>query len=343
MRHFGFACLVLCLLCAPAIAQEKKTWELRNGTWIDVPPATTAPAAQAAQEPVLDRAEQILFQGDVHNAKKMLLEWEKNNKHSPARDRCIYLLAEVFYREDTRIKAFYYCDELMDEYPESTLFQAALAKQYQIAEEYLGGHKRTFIFFPILDASDDAIQMMFRLQQRAPGSPLAEKALLRTADFYFTNQDYDLAGDAYNAYARSYPNSPQVPRVRLRGAFSSLAQFRGVKFDATNIIDARAQLLDIERSYPDLASEENVPSVIEQIDSAFAKKILDTAEFYERTHEPRAAVYNYRFLTSTYPSAPEAAVARARLAKMPPTALSEPPPPPAAGYAPATEPSASAN
>jgi outer membrane protein assembly factor BamD (BamD/ComL family) len=320
-----------------AVAQERRTWEFNGGSWSEAPAApTTQPAVV---EPIIDRAEQLLFQGEYDAARKMLFAWELDHKKSPARDRCIFLLADCFYQGDDRIKAFYYCDELMDEYPESSLFQAALLKQYQIADAYLGTYRDSFLFMRILDESDIAIDMMFRIQQRAPGSPLAEKALLRTADYYFSDQDYDLAFDAYNAYERAYPRSDEIPRVKLRAAFSSLAQFRGVNFDATNLIDARAQLVDIRKNYPQLAADENVDTVIEQIDSAFAKKILIDGEFYERVHQPAGAVYQYRFLAQVYPASPEAAVAKARLARMPASALSGPIPPPASGYAPTTQPS----
>jgi outer membrane protein assembly factor BamD (BamD/ComL family) len=325
----------------PAEESNKHTWEFQNGSWVDIRPETAATAP--ADEPVLDQAEQLLYQGQFTLARKMLLAWEKTNKHSPSRDRCIYLLAEAFYQSDDRVKSFYYCDELMDEYPSSALFQKALKKQFDIADAFLNGYKRVFLWFRILDASDEGIIMMFRIQQRAPGSPLSERALLDTADFYFNDQEYDLSSDAYNSYVNRYPRSPEIPRVKLRAAFSSLAQFRGVKFDATSIIDARAQLVDIEKSYPDLAAEENVPSVIEQIDSAFAKKILETGRWYERVHEQKGAIYQYRFLAQTYPNSPEAAEARARLSRMPPKLLAdEIYPPPASGYAPATQPAVGA-
>jgi outer membrane assembly lipoprotein YfiO len=345
--------ILLVLLICPALAfasgdydrggnrgdnsnDNKQTWEFQNGEWIDVHPEN--PRKTPADEPQLDEAEQLLFQGQFQPAKKILLTWEKTHKHSPSRDRCVYLLAETFFQSDDRIKSFYYCDELMDEYPSSPLFQQALQKQFDIAHAFLNGYKRVFLWWRVLDASDEGILMMYRIQQRAPGSPLSEKALLDTADFYFNDQEYDLSGDAYNAYVRRYPRSSQVPRVKLRAAFSSLAQFRGVRFDASSIIDARAQLVDIEAEYPDMAAEENVASVIEQIDSAFAKKILETAKWYEKTHQMRGAVYQYRFLAQTYPDSPEAAEARARLNRMPPALLAENDPPPATGYAPATQP-----
>jgi len=322
---------------------EDQTWEFREGRWLEMaPPApTTAPVVA---EPQLDRAEQLLTQSDYKTAKKILIEWVKAhpNIHTPQRDRAVFLLADVFYQADDRIKSFFYCDELMDEYPESKLFQAALQKQFDIADAYMSGYKDRFLFMRILDEGSEAVQMMWRIQQRSPGSPLAEKAMLRTADYYFNDRDYDLAEDTYNAYWHNYPGSDEVPRVKLRAAFASLAQFRGVKFDATNIIDARVQLMEIQRRYPDLAAEENVQTVLDQIDSAFCKKLLDQGEFYERTQEPRGAVYEYRFLAQTYPSSPEAAEARRHLAHMPALALADPPPPPASGYAPATEPSADA-
>lgn len=317
------------------------TWEFREGRWMAIatPNPTTAPVVP---DPVLDQAEQLLSQHDFPTAKKILIEWVKIhvNKKTPQRDRAIFLLSDVFYQGDDRIKAFFYCDELMDEYPESKLFGPALQKQFDIADAYLSGYKDRFLFMRILDEGGEAVQMMWRIQQRSPGSPLAEKAMLRTADYYFSDRDYDLAEDTYNTYSHNYPGSPEVPRVRLRAAFASLAQFRGVKFDATNLIDARVQLMEIQRRYPDLAMEENVQTVLDQIDSAFCKKLLDVGEFYERTEEPRGAVYEYRFLAQTYPNSPEAAEARRHLAHMPAVALADAPPPAASGYAPATEPSA---
>jgi len=339
-----FVVAILCILAGatsrPAGAgADTQTWEFREGRWLEAPRPTTVPTID---EPALDQAERLLSQSNPKAAKKILLQWEKLNKKSPLRDRCIFLLSQVFFDQDNRIKSFFYCDELMDEYPESRLFQAALQRQFQIASDYLNGYKDRFLGLRVLDMGSEAVQMMWRIQQRSPGSPLAEKGLRATADYYYYDSDYELAEDAYNAYIQNYPNSDQIPLVKLHAAFSSLAQFRGVKFDASNLIDARAQLVVIQKEYPELAAEENVQTVIDQIDSAFAKKLLDRGDFYQRTHERRGAVYEYRFLAQTYPLSPEAESARTNLQGMPPEALAEAPPPPASSYAPATQPTVDA-
>jgi outer membrane assembly lipoprotein YfiO len=336
-----FVCLAvgssLLLHVAAARADDSKTWEyVGGGTWEQ---ATTAPSQQVVSEPDLDRAEQLLYHGNHDQAKSICLAWEKTHKESPVRDRALFLIAECEFEADDRIKSFYYLDELMDECPESKLFYVALDKQYRIADDFLNGHKMRFLGMPLFEAYDEAIEMLYRIQQRSPGSPLAEKSLLRTADFYYATSQFDLAKDAYASYIRGYPRSPRIPRIKLRRAFSSLALFHGLKFDATDIIDARAELVDIQRDYPQLADEENVPAVIARIDSAFGRKILEVGAYYERVHLPKAAVYHYRYLAETYPNSAEADEARRRIATMPAWALQDPPPPAGDGYAPSTQPS----
>jgi outer membrane assembly lipoprotein YfiO len=343
MRMRLFLCSICCCLAiGSAQAAPQRTWRFRDGQWREMsrPRPITGPEVP---DPVLDHVQQLLARHDHHAARKLLVQWIKtHDRNAPNRDRAVFLFADVYYQADDRIKSFFYCDELMDEYPESSLFQAALQKQFDIAQAYLDGYKDTFLGMHIVDEGAEAVQMMWRIQQRAPGSPLAEQAMLSTADYYFNDREYDLAEDCYNAFVQSYPNSPDVPRVQLRAAYSSLAQFRGTKFDASSIIDGRAQLLEIQRKYPQLAADENVQAVLDQIDSAFCRKLLDEGKFYERTHAPRGAVYEYRFLTQTYPDSPEAAEARRRLAHMPPAALDDPAPPLAGSYAPATQPTADA-
>jgi outer membrane assembly lipoprotein YfiO len=339
------ALVVLALgLCTSASAAPQ-SWELKGGRWVQIGtddatyrPATTEVVADAT----LDQAEDLLARRDLETARKLLLAWFKSHpqKEAANRDRGVYLLAQVYFDLGDRVRSFYHCDELMDSYPDSGLFYKALELQYRIADAYLKGFKNKFLGLPVLAMEDEAIEMLFRIQQRSPGSPIAERALLRTADYYYATSEFDLASDAYGAYVESYPRSPLVPKVRLRQAFSSLAQFRGLRFDATPLIDARAQLMDVISAYPNLAEEENLKAVVGRIDSSFAQKVYTTARFYQRTNAYKAAAYQYRFLIKTYPDTPEADSAAKQLALLPPEALQTPEPPAVGTYSPATKPAA---
>ena len=123
----------------------------------------------------------------------------------------------------------------------------------------------------MLTAYDEAIEMLYRIQNRSPGSPLSERAMLRTADYYFSDRQYDFAGDTYAAYVRTYPRAPKFHAARLRRAISHYAQFRGPQLDATPIIDAREQFRSLMVTDRELAEEENIPALLQQIDRDLAR------------------------------------------------------------------------
>lgn len=303
-----------------AMGQTTRSWEYQDGRWIQTEVPTTAPV----QDETLDRVEEMLRAHQALPAKRIVLAWIRTHKNSPIRDRALYLLGQANFMAGNRLWSFYNFDELLDLYPTSRYFYPALQRQYDIADAFLRGYKRRFLGMAILGATDEATEILYRIQQRAPGSPLAEKALLRAADYYYASGDFDIAADAYAAYARAYPRSPLIPRVRLRQAFSTLAQFRGVRFDATAVIDARQQLVELMQTYPRVADEENIPAILQRIDAALAKKLYETADFYRRTHKRQASAYYYQYLIKTFPTSPEAALAQSRLADLPASAKEVP-------------------
>jgi len=328
-----------------ASAAEPKTWEMSSpGQWqqVNTPnattTATTAPSAQATQRvPAFAEVERLLEQKKSREAKKVAIAWVVANPHHPQRDHGLYLVAQALYQYGNRLRAFYYLDELMDEYPESAYYQPALELQFQIADRYLKGYKRRFCGVPMFHAYDEAIEMLFRIQHRSPGSQIAERALLRTANYYYHDGQYDFAADTYGAYLRSYPRSPLTPRVRLRQAYSMYAQFRGPRFDATPAIDAREQLRELVAQYPQLSAEEDLPALVAQIDQTLIRKLLVTADFYRRTKEPVGAAYTYQYVVKAYPNTDEAQQAQLALNALPQWAVASAPAPAITpAYAPAT-------
>jgi outer membrane assembly lipoprotein YfiO len=302
------------------------------------PAPDTRPAPLLQSNPTLDRAEKLLEKHHWQAAHDLIVPWLKSQPKARDRDRGLYLLAEVYHQNGDRVRAFYHLDELMDNFPESRLFFPALQFQYDIAVAYLDGYKDTFLGLPVVAMTDEAIEMLYRIQERSPGSPLAEQALKRTADYYFAHSEFDLARDAYNAFVQNYPRSPEVPQVRLRAARCSLAQFRGPRFESSTLIDARAQFKELEAKYPSLAAYENLDGQIDVIDAELARKAYLSGDFYRRTNHPRGAVFMYRYVVGTYPNSHEADLCRRALASMPASALVDPPPPPGNPESAATQP-----
>ncbi|MGN6626604.1 MAG: outer membrane protein assembly factor BamD [Tepidisphaeraceae bacterium] len=285
-----------------------RTFELTNGRFTEVP--STNPETLPKPDPKLKQIESIIDRHDFEAARAQLLGWLLSHKGDPNYDFACYLMAQTLNGEDDPIRAFYYCDELMDGYPASQYFTPALQLQYDMGDSLLNGRQLKLLGLRILDGTDEGIEMMFRVQQRSPGSPLAEKALRRTADFYFSNGDFDLAADAYGAHIKAYPRDPNLPEMMLRQAFSNYAQFTGIKFDPTPLVNARSQMEDLIDAYPDVATRENIPSFVDAIDKTLARKLWVTADFYRRTDKPDAEKTVLNVLVKQYPQSDEAQQAR---------------------------------
>ena len=321
------AVIIAGLMLASLVRAEPPAAEFRDGHWISIAPPPPPPPAN---DPELDHIQQLLDNNDAPTALDLALKWVKSHgDKAPLRDRCLYQIATAKYRipsGDNRIAAYYYCDELMDEFPQSKLFYSALEMQFNVANDYLNGYKDKFLGFAVVGQQDKAEEMLYRIQQRSPGSPLAEKALLRTCDYYYSQGQYQLSHDAYGFYIKSYPRSPTLANAKLRQAFSSLAQYHGVRYDLTCLIDARAELSNVIAGYPELAREQNLNALIVRIDATLQRKLLVTADFYRRTGALRGAVYMYRYLIDRYPECEDAKTAAKSLASMPKSVLAEPPP-----------------
>jgi outer membrane assembly lipoprotein YfiO len=334
MGWIPFSFAVGCLLCSSLARAEPKAWQLGDsGRWTQSP--TTTKSDGPVVNPFLDRAQQLFNSRDYQFVHDILLDWLLKNPKAPDRPRALLLMAQTYFELGDRLECFYQGDELIDNYPDSKLFFPTLELQYRVADAYLSGYKNKFLGLRIVPMDDTAIEMLFRIQERAPGSPLAEKALARSADFYYRTSQFDLAADAYGAFVRIYPRSNEVARARLRQAYSNFAQFRGPRYDGTPLLDARTQFLGIQARDPELAREEGVQQFIDRIDEQLAAKLVVNAQYYERVGEPKAAVFVYRSLVQRYPASREAVAARKILEKMPASTLTDPWPPQSAAQLPA--------
>jgi len=285
-----------------------KTFELNDGRFTEV--TAPQPAAPIAPDATLQRVEQLIDRQQFSAARRDVLDWLLANKSSPNYDMGLYLVAQALNGEDDPIRAFYYVDELLETFPASAYYVPGLELQYSIGDSLLGGRKIKSLGLLLFRAYDDGVEMMFRLQSRAPGSPIAERSLRRTADYYFADAQFDLAADAYAAHAKAYPRHPNLPEILVREAFSNYAQFTGVRFDPTPLVNARAQMQEIIQSYPEVAQRENLSSFVDSIDKTLARKLFVTADFYRRTSKPDAERFINKALVEQYPQSDEAQRAR---------------------------------
>lgn len=258
-------------------------------------------ADPASPEGQLHAARQALAAGQYERAERMASQWiERNDRHSMLAQA--YLVrGDALLGQEDEYEALFDYEYIARVFPGSDIFVTALQREFEIAKMYAGGRLRKLWGLRIFNAESEAEELFIRIQERMPGSRLAEQAGMELADFYFTRQKMALAVDAYSLFIENYPRSEQLPKARRRLIFSYLASFKGPQFDAAGLYEARSRLKNLQTYHPMEAEHIGAAGLISRIDESNAQKMLETARWYTRINNPIAAEMTIRRLVKVYP------------------------------------------
>lgn len=272
----------------------------------------TAPDPAETPEGTLDVARSLLARGEADEARDLLEDWVEQSEDDDRYFEGVYLLGEACFEDQDYYAAFEQY-EIVVENTAGDLFQKSLRRELDVARAFLAGEKRIVWGFLRLPATDEALEILDRIWERAPGTRIGEEALVVKADYYFNRGDVDLAQDEYAHLAVEYPGGRFVQKAMLRSAEAAAAAFPGIKFDAGPLLEAEARYRQVQARFPALAERENIEERLEDIRSRRAEKELDIAGWYERAGYPAAAEAYYRFVIRDWPDTLAAAEARSRL------------------------------
>ena len=285
----------LFFLCTAALAQSEYTLTDED-IWVAKPAEE-----ETASQRELHQARVALAQGEFERAEDLASRWLKRYKRDPYIPEAHLIRGDALLARNEHYEALFDFEAVARLYPGSEAFVTALEREYEIASLFLNGTKRKIFGLRIFDATDEAEEILIRVQERLPGSRLAEQAALTLADFYFREGRVKLAGEAYLLFLELYPNSPQSSSVRRRLIACYLASFKGPQWEATGLYDARARLHDLRAREPSVAEQVGADGFLLRIDEADAERMLTTARWYLRINDPISTERIIRRLIERYP------------------------------------------
>jgi outer membrane assembly lipoprotein YfiO len=272
------------------------SWVLKNGVW--VPVVASSPFTPEGQ--VAGMMED-LNDGNYDNVVDESKDWLKTHPKDPLIPQVLLLRGDALDARGDKYDALFPYEDLLNNFPNSPLYGPCLTREYNIAIALLNGYKRKFLGMRILTARADAIRLLERIQDRQRGSPLAELAGIRIADYQYSDGDFTDAQQSYQDFIRRYPYSQFVAKATIRQAECLLGQFRGVKFDMTPLRNAQAQLENLSQNYPGLSDEIQVQALEERIYQLEGESELQIAQFYWRFSKPEASEFYYQRVISGWP------------------------------------------
>ena len=293
-----------------ALAQQ--TFELdETGQW--ALQETQAPTGHAA---VMTEVRQRIAEGRPAIAYDIVHAWietheDENLPESPMAYR---LRGDALTAMGKEYKALYDYEYVCRVFPQSEEMPIAVEREYDIALRYLGGLRMKFLGLRIEDATDVGVELLIRVHERMPGSEIGEQASIAVADHYFERRDMAWAVEAYDAYLRSYPQGPHRERALKRRVIGNLARYRGPQHDVTSLIDAKRQIIQLQRELPEEAEKLELDErMITMIDSAIADQTLESAKWRLKRGDDPAARFLLRKLIRTRPGTDAAAAAERML------------------------------
>lgn len=268
------ALLALFTLPAPCLAQTQVLDD--NDQW--VAPQGVSPASPEGR---LQVVRETLARGEYERAQKLADAWMEAFPGNGLKARCLLARGDALWKSGSEYDALFDYEEIARRYPSSDVFVLALEREYTIACAYADGLKRRFFgTVRIVDATDDAVEILIRVQERLPGSQLAEQAGMRLADHYFETRQLDMAAEAYDLFVQNYPRSPRIDKARLRLIYSYCASFRGPDHSAKGLVEAQLRLRELEVRDPMLANKIGAEALLVRIDESEARKLLAEGQWY---------------------------------------------------------------
>jgi len=308
-RAAAWAVSTLLAASFAGVASAQQEYRLGDdGQW-----ARTNEVDPTSPEGRLAEAKRTLAEGDASRAQNLASKWIERYPDHGLIAEAYLVRADALRAQSDEYEALFDYEYIARTYSGSETFVTALEREQEIAEQYAAGMNRKLWGLRIAPADDEAEELFIRVQERLPGSRLAERAGMALADFYFDRREMNLATEAYALFIQNYPHSDQVTKARKRLIYSHLARFKGPRYDATSLYEARASLEELEAVEPITAQQVGAEALLTRINESDAEKMLVTAQWYERTGDLVAAEFTIRRLIGRYPDT-AAAMSAARLA-----------------------------
>ena len=250
----------------------------------------------------LRQAQLALARGEAPRALNLVTGWLERYPASKLRPVGLLIKGDSLLAIGDEYKALYEYEEIARKYAASEVFVTSLEREFQIATAYANGLRRKFMgTFRWLSGDEEAQELLIRIQERLPGSELAERAGMELADFYFRKRDLQMAADAYDLFVRNYPKSRQVEKAKLRHIYSLCASYKGPLYDARGLFEASERLRDLQVTDPITAQRVGADALLVRIYESEAMKLLVEAEWYAYVDDPISAERAIRRIMRKYP------------------------------------------
>ncbi len=312
---FGVALLgvaiSIALSCGTGVAAE--TWRLKSGDqWESV-----SSDPQERYLHAISELKELAKEGDASAVKEALKQIKAEFPDRVGPDLDLFIQGELQYWRHRYGKALAKFEKMFKNYAASEFSAPALRREFDMAQAYLQGRKKTVLGIFKISGYAEGVEIMEKISDRAgidEPNGVGLNAALAVAEHYEAQEKYLEAYLKWAEIASYWETGPIGKRALYRMAEDNLAAYdqhaeeKRPYYDASKLTSAKTYYQKYLALYPQDAQENDVPVKIQHLDEEMALKQFFIGQFYRRTGERQAANLYFNMVIRNWPQT-EAAVA----------------------------------
>jgi outer membrane protein assembly factor BamD (BamD/ComL family) len=284
-------------------------------------------SSSAAQQKYAE-AEALYREKKYSQARSKFSEAAELGAGTGVEDDAMFMVGECFFFDNAYDDANDAYAELIKEYPNSRHLDRMIARQFSIAhywQQYDTKHPDwplTPNFFDkkrtLFDTKGHALRVYEQIRLNDPTGPLADDALMATANAHFVGGRFEDADYHYSLLRSEYPDSEHLYQAMTLGLQAKVRMYQGADYDSKPLEEARKLADQLLTQFSDKLGDERerVQQTRQDITAKLAKRDWTLAKYYSGRKEYGAARYYYNHIAREYPTSNLAEEARTRMAEI---------------------------
>jgi outer membrane protein assembly factor BamD (BamD/ComL family) len=241
----------------------------------------------------------------------------KNFSGTPFSQEALYFLGRGYLELTDYDLANQYFSQYLKRHSAPKYFQDAMQGKLEVAEQFsrgAGKHVMGISSLPKwMPAYDEALKIFDEVATAMPNHELAARALIGKAMLLYTQEDFKTAIEHLQTLIRRFPKNDFAAQAFLEINRFYLRQAEREFPDPDFLELAEINLRKFHGDFPNDPRLEAAQKFFFDMEELYARSLYETAQFFERTKKPHAALIYYQRIQRDFATTPSAYKAQARI------------------------------
>ena len=309
------AVFCLAVSCAALVPQLDATVVYRSGEGWSAESSNGEDRIESTASAQIQKAEDYEEHGDLKRAMKAYHGLVRKFPNSGVASKSQFKYAELAEKLGDYDRAFDAYGVYLSKYPKGEDFDHAVEAQFNIAKRFLEGERRRLFGMKTFSSMERAQAMFESIVKNAPFSRFAAQAQFYAGQALEKQGKNAEALAAYQAVLSRYASDPIAADAQYQIGYVHFKIARSA-FDKAEANKAREAFEDYLAHFP---GSEKAPQAQENLKTLGGRETgteLETARFYDKQKNYKAAVIYYNDVIKQNPDSDAAKIASSRIAEL---------------------------